>query len=331
MANTIPQAGRWLVAAIGAGLVQAAATAETFEAPVASRNLSPVAMNLGVPVLRSGAGFDGGRRTLAASLHWASHSLRERTGGEYLEFDGETQRVDVALRAGLGWGLTLDINLPWLRHSGGSLDSLIDGWHGFWGLPDGARDDQPRDRLLFAHQGAGEFRLDDSASGIGDAEFALAKTVAAGSGWALSAFAHLKIDSGSADDFTGSEATSLGGGLRFSARRCLVEALTCHLQAGLVDVGDLRYGTVADARVPFAGLSLALRLPGDLALLAQLDAHDNPYRSAVLGDPGAVLWGTLGLRWQPTRRWRVEGAFSEDLAVGSAPDITFLLNLAREF
>ena len=63
----------------------------------------------------------------------------------------------------------------------------------------------------------------------------------------------------------------------------------------------------------------------------RFDAHDNPYAASVLGDPGVALWGTLGLRWQPARRWRVDGAFSEDLAVGSAPDITFLLSIARDF
>ena len=57
MADTLPQAGRMLVMVIGAGLLPAA-SAETLRAPIASRNLSPVFMNLGIPVQRSGAGLD---------------------------------------------------------------------------------------------------------------------------------------------------------------------------------------------------------------------------------------------------------------------------------
>ena len=98
-----------------------------------------------------------------------------------------------------------------------------------------------------------------------------------------------------------------------------------------MDFGDSRLARATDTRVPFAGVSLALRLSGSLVLLGQLDAHANPYTAPALDDPAVALWGTLGVRWLPTRRWRLEGAFSEDLAVDSAPDITFILSVSRDF
>lgn len=305
--------------------------------PLASRNVAPIYANLGVPVQRDAAALDAGHWSLGWELHWASHSVRERSGRLELELDGETQRHDLGLRVGLGHGLTLDLSIPWIRHTGGSLDPLIEGWHDFWGLPNGARDDQPRDAVRFAYNGPGGLLLDSPASGLGDVELGVAWALGAFAGAEVASFAQFKFDTGDPADLTGSGDDALAAGLRVSMHSCATARLSCHAHAGYVHSGDSAIATDAEGGGWFAGFSLAWSLGDRWTLVGQLDAQANPYTEDPLATAGTPLWGTLGLRWLPVLRssepgaWVIEGSFSEDLVVGSAPDITFLLSVSRSF
>ena len=81
----------------------------------------------------------------------------------------------------------------------------------------------------------------------------------------------------------------------------------------------------------FGGLSLAWRLGPELAAVAQLEARESAYEEGPLGANDVAVWGGLGLRWQPEDAWTLEAQFSEDLNVGSAPDISFRLGVARRW
>ena len=325
-------AGMLCVLAVSVGVTPARAGSEAaLRAPVASRNLDPRYASLGIPPAQDARGLAAGEWSLRWSLHWASHSLQERAGPATLEFDGETQRQDLAFTAGIGRGITLTLNLPWVRHSGGALDALIDDWHALWGMPDGPRTRQPRDRLRFALAGAPGFLLEDSGSGAGDLELQAAAEVLQRQRWSLALFLHGKFDTGKADDFTGSDHRAVSAGARFSSGHCLWAALSCHAQLGVGAVATPPWGAAREERVIFASASLAWAMRPDLALVAQLDAHESPYADSPLDANGAPLWATLGLRWAPGEDWAVDLHFAEDIAVGSAPDITFFLSLSRRF
>lgn len=300
-------------------------------APIESRNLSPLYANLGIPVLQDAAGLERGHWSVGWSVHWASHALREGDSFLALELDGETRRHDLRLSAGLGNGVTVFANLPWVSHGGGALDSLIDGWHDFWGMPDGPRPEQPRDALRFAYGGAPGFLLDDSASGTGDLEFGASIALLRRESLTLAAFAQAKLDTGDARDFTGSGDSGYSAGLRVSSANCVWATLSCHLQLGVSDVGTIAYAPDADNRVVFGALALAWGIRENLAVLAQLDVHGTMYSGGALSDSGTPVWGTLGLRWEPAKRWLLEAHFGEDLQVGAAPDITFLMGLKHRF
>lgn len=308
-----------------------AAAESSLADPLQSRNLAPLQANLGVPLMRAARGLEPGEWAISGGLHWASHSLFERSQGETLEYDGETRRLDLTLAAGLGRNVTVSANLPWVQQRGGNLDSLIDGWHGFWGMPDGARDEQPRDRLLFALDAAPGFVLDDDVAGIGDAELGLDWRFRANASSAWSAFAQYKPGTGEAQDFSGSGDDGYALGLRFSSRACLWSALSCHLQAGIAAVGDIELVDDARTRVAFAGLSLALTITPTVAIVGQLELQENPFDSGILEAIGTPVLGTLGLRWLPAPGWQLEGQFSEDLNVGTAPDVTFRFALGRSW
>ena len=88
----------------------------------------------------------------------ASHSIADQTAAEALILDGETTRLELSYRRAVSERLELGLELPYLWHESGSLDSVIDDWHGFFGFPDGARASRPRDVLEFFYRDASGVR-----------------------------------------------------------------------------------------------------------------------------------------------------------------------------
>jgi hypothetical protein len=101
---------------------------------------------------------------------WASNFGIDTEGNESITLDGETYRVSLALRYGFGSRFEAGLLIPFVGHTGGALDSSVARFHQAFGLPDGGREDVPRNRLLYEYQrdGREEFRIDNSGAGFGD-------------------------------------------------------------------------------------------------------------------------------------------------------------------
>lgn len=329
--NATGNAAKALGAALGIGVIPAAFADADLTAPMASRNLSPLYANLGIPAMRSAVSLNKGEFMLDWTLHWATHSVLERSDALSLTLDGETRRQDFRAQIGLGRRAVLVASVPFVSHSGGNLDGLIDDWHAFWGLPDGPRAGQSSNRLNFAYTGPEGFDVMTDRSGIGDIELGLSVEVAAADDWNLGVFAQYKFATGNVDDFTGSGDTGGSLGLSWTRRRCVFDQLQCHAQLGVSDVGDSTFDSKASQVVPFVGVSLAWQLGDEVALLAQVDGHGVVYDADVLSENGPPIWGTLGVRWRPANQWLLDAQFIEDLAVGSAPDVSFRFAVSRAF
>ena len=142
--------------------------------PLYVKNLSPITGLLGLPSQRSADTTQAG--ALAAALHnsIANHYVLDGSSKEYLNLDGETVRVALDLRYGLAADWELHLEVPWLDHSGGNLDSVIDDWHDLWGMSEGGRDLVPTDLLdyRYATQSV-DFGLQEDSSGLGDVSLSL--------------------------------------------------------------------------------------------------------------------------------------------------------------
>ena len=114
--------------------------------PLRVRNVSPVMQLYGVPRMVGAQILDGG---LEASFNFeAANNFQSETGGEtFVFFDGESYISSLRLRKGFAerweWGL----EIPWVAHSPGSLDGVVDEFHELFGLPDGERSLASRYRL----------------------------------------------------------------------------------------------------------------------------------------------------------------------------------------
>jgi hypothetical protein len=80
---------------------------------------------------------------------------------EQLIIDGETTTIALSIRRRVHERLELGIDVPYVQHSGGTLDGFIKDWHSMLGLSNFRRDG-PNDQLRHAYISDGEtlFSLD---------------------------------------------------------------------------------------------------------------------------------------------------------------------------
>ena len=290
-----------------------------------AKNLSPVAGLLGLPSQRTAGTV--ARSNSRAALHTsiASHYVKDRETPEDVTLDGETVRLALEWRYGLTDNWEVQVEVPWLDHSGGQLDSLIDNWHDFWGLSDGGRSEAPSDVLEYRYSGPNaQFLLEDDASGLGDISLSLNYAFYRDDDAVASVALGYKFGTGDEDEFLGSGSDDIFALVRFSGQHLADLPLSWHGQLGYLRAGDADVlGDLQEQDLWFAGLGLDWRIGQRWSLIGQLDAHAAPADSAITALGDDAIWLTLGARWRFAERWALDLSFIEDVQVETAPDVTF--------
>ncbi len=297
--------------------------------PLQVKNLSPIAGLLGLPSQRGRASSEAGVWQIDTHASWASHFVLDDSRREALLLDGETRRLALDLRYAPAPGWELQLELPWLQHTGGSLDSLIDGWHDLWGMPDGGRSGAPADRLAYRYAGPeGTFNLADSASGPGDISLSLSRRLWSGREGQLDAALGVKLPTGEEQDFLGSGSedgfVALRGFWAPGEGDWRWSAQLGYLRAG--EIAVMESGGERD--LWFAGASLEWQAWQTVSLLLQVDSHAAPLKNSeltALGDTAVLL--SAGARWRINPHWALELSVVEDVQVESGPDVVFQAGL----
>lgn len=306
--------------------------------PFQTANRSPVAQIFGLPGPGTARLLTPGKNAAEFALDTAQNFTHNSSGGETILLDGESYRFNLNLRRGLMPRLEAGIDLPYLAHSGGSLDGFIEDWHDTFGLPQNRRDQAPHDRLLYSYvrDGKQEILVDDDAQGIGDIRFSAAwqiKAADAEEPWATAVHAGLKLPTGDSDDLLGSGSTDLS--IWLSAARSWVNNGSALALFGSFGALGLTDGDVIEDRqnnlVVFGTLGGGWRPLDWLVLKLQLDSHTPFYDSDLpeLGDPAALL--TFGGDLALSESIALELGVSEDIATETSPDIVFRLALRSRF
>jgi hypothetical protein len=303
--------------------------------PFQVRNLSPAAQVHGLPVAETPRLLAKGRTRISAQFDLASNATFNSRGGEDIIFDGETFIATLGIRYGMTEQLQLGIDLPWIRHSEGFLDSFIDSWHDFFGLSKGDRDALGKDNLNYSYTRNAEelFLVDQSKDGLGDLRLNLAWNFKSTDRSAYTLRTQLKAPTGDADKLTGSDAWDAS--LSVSAQHDMTlfgDQGAVWWGAGGSWLGD---GDVVEDSVEEFAVSGWLGggwAPLDwLALKLQLGSHTALYDSGLteLGDPALVLTlgGTIGLGEKTV----LDVGVGEDLVVDASPDVTLHLAIKHSF
>ena len=292
--------------------------------PLYVKNLSPVAGLLGLPAQRTASVDTAGQFNLALHGSLASHYISEGSGDEYLNLDGETGRLALEVRYAISDNLDVQLELPWLKHSGGKLDSLIDNWHDFWGMSDGGRSNVEQDLLDYRYRGEDNFLLEDDSSGLGDTSLSLGYRFYGDEEASASIVVGYKFGTGDEDKFLGSGADDAYLALRFSGDQRSDLPLRWHGQLGYLYAGESELiQNIQEQHLWFAGLGLDWRLGESWSLLGQVDAHAAPADSDIKGIGETAVMLTLGARWRFAEQWDLDLSLVEDIQVETAPDVVF--------
>ncbi|MEX2125457.1 MAG: DUF3187 family protein [Woeseia sp.] len=283
---------------------------------------------------------EGGRLEAAGEQSWgvnlvtSSHSSMDTNGGESILLDGETNRIGITYRRGIGERLELGIEIPYVLHESGNLDSFIDQWHGMFGLPDGIRDERAKDQLLFSYEDSSrQLIMNRNASGVGDVRLL--------AGWQLATRASgitalrfgIKLPTGDSERLLGSGGTDVSIGIAADHAGLWgglwgVRKLDGFYRANATFLGRpdiLAHRSNKVVGQVSAGLGYRVSARTSIALQALLRSPVYDSGVASLGDVAAAL--TMGIRFRLSENYRLSLAVVEDVHVESLPDVTFVLSL----
>ena len=319
------------IAALSVISLSAATSARASE-PLDDRDNGPVSGMLSFADSTEGALLlDRGQFAGSLLAMTSSHAIATNRGDEILIFDGETTRLELGLRYGVGERLELGVRVPYLRHSAGNLDSLIDGWHDLFGLPGGSRETRASDLLEFSYVDASGTRIDlrDSAGDFGDLRLTAGWRLDAGGGHRRALRFGVTLPTGRADSLTGAEATTVSAGFAGDVQGLDAGGrLSAFYRANVVWVDEP--AILADRYREWIGQvagGFGVRASSWLELRAQAlfrtATHDSDLD--VLGEPAVTL--TFGGNLRLGERYTLSIAVGEDIKVNSSPDVSFQVSL----
>ena len=300
--------------------------------PFFIHNQSPIIQIFGLPPAEGGQITPPGRTKLRLVVDVSNNFTADKSAEESVLFDGETSRITLSFRRGFGDSWEGGIDIPVVSHQGGMLDGLIENWHDTFGLPQGGRDNAPRNRLHYSYQQEGEkegLNFSNSGTGIGDTSIYLAyqlnrKTTAVRRYIALRG--GIKFPSGDTDQLRGSGGTDFHLRLAASDGETLkVYNLTLFASMGALWLGkgeilsdkqhqNVGFGSIGLVWTPLKRFTFKVQIDGHTAFFG--DSHlkqiDSPSAQLAIG-------GTINL----SDNLALDLCVVEDIIVDTAPDVTF--------
>lgn len=304
--------------------------ADPLSDPLQLADRGPLAAIHGLPAPRSGSILAPGRSELRIAVEAANHFIHVQTDRETLYLDGESRRVELDWRAGIAEDWELRISAPMIDHAGGGLDSFIEDFHDFWGMPDAGRPAVARNQLTYRYteRGVERFALDDRQRGIGDVQIGAAWRLWSDARSAASLALTVKLPTGDAQKLTGSEAIATDLTFALSTDDFAGTGLRAFANAGVLKLeeGDVLTYRQRDVSA-HSDIGLGWRVLDNLELKAQLQTHTALYDSELRALGGTTVQAILGgsLRLDP--HWLLDIGVGEDVRVDTAPDVTMQIAL----
>jgi hypothetical protein len=300
--------------------------------PLHDHDNGPLTGFFGIPDSTEGAYLvPGGKSRWGLLLTSSSHSILDGRLGESVLLDGETTRLELTYRRGIGDRWEIGFELPYLWHESGGLDQFVDAWHDLLGLPGGFRERREQDQLDFLYADTAGQALDFSrnSNGIGDARFVAGYRPFAESKPGFAIRLGLKLPTGDSAELLGSGGTDLSLGIAGDTSELFgLTGLSGFYRLNTILVGkpDLLGDRYRDV-IGHASLGFGYLLGSSFELRLQGAVRTAAYHSEVevLGDPSGTV--TLGGIFRLTNRLRLSIAVGEDVKVRSAPDVTIQMSL----
>ena len=288
------------------------------------RSHNPFIQIYGLPAFQTAALARPGGFVVGMSVDITNDADDSESDSDQLIIDGETTTVGLSIRRRVHERLELGIDVPFVRHSGGTLDGFIKDWHSMLGLSNSRRDG-PNDQLrhTYISDGTTLFGLDSSVSGIGDVQLSAAMPFGN-----LTVRAAVKLPTGDPDKLTGSGATDVSLGVYGSHVYTFRErdlSLTGFVGGLALGDGDV-LPEFQRSFVPYGGVALRWQATGKLGLATQLSMQGS-YFDTHFDDIGG---NTAQLGFGADYRagdflWRL--AIAEDINASATADVGVQLSV----
>lgn len=306
----------------------AAGAAAQSPEPFFSFNQSPLIQVSGLPAINSAQVLSQGAQRYRLVMDLASNFAPSKTHEESVILDGETTRTTLAWSAGLGHNWEWGLEIPFIRHSGGSLDGFIENWHSFFHLPDGGRPKHPRDELnyFYARNGETQIQLTEPSTGLGDIRLNGAWQWRRSRDEQLALRTQLCLPTGESKHLQGSGAANLAFWLSGKKDRDWWGVSGAWFGGGGL-LFMLKGDVLPEQQRPliaFASLGAGARVLPWMILKLQLDGHTSFYDNSDVTEVGSgsvqfVMGGDIVF----SKQWRLELGVTEDIVVETSPDVVF--------
>ncbi len=306
-------------------------------APIYVANQNPFVQIFGLPKPEAGTITPKGRLEVGFLYQVSNNAIDSEANGESLIWDGETAQYNFSFRYGVSDKLELGVDVPFIQHSGGYLDSMIRNYHKMMGFPNDRQEQFEKNQIhyLLKENGTTLFEMQEKRSGLGDIRFSAATPLFSKSLHSqryLALRSLLKLPTGDSKYLLGSGGTDVSMGLAYSDYQTL-RGINTVLSAncGMIYMGNTT--VLRDQQRHFAGyggVSLDWLALDWLELKLQLDMHSAFYESELnqLGSSMQLLaGGTLHLPGEVL----LDLGISEQLTTDATPDVGFYLIVRHLF
>ena len=304
--------------------------------PFFSFNQSPVIQIHNLPAIGSAGILGEGRARYRLVNNLASNYTLRNTANENLLFDGETNRSTFVYARGAGKAWEWGVQIPYINHDGGSLDSFIEDWHSTFGLPKGGRNTAPRNQLNYFYQRDGVTRLSlsNAASGIGDVRLTAGwQWPDAGEDTRLAMRSSLSLPTGDSDQLRGSGAMEAAlWAIADRTHQWFDYSGSIFGGGGLLLMGKGDVLAEQQRRVAaFASVGAGAQVLPWMTLKLQADVNSPFYNDSGLRQINSTAVQLLmGGDLQLAKNIKLDVMVGEDLVVHTSPDVVFHLALTVE-
>lgn len=301
--------------------------------PFASHNQGPLIHSFGLPNVQGGRIVEKDKFSMSSIFNLSSNSTSAFFQDEFVYFDGEMARLDLNGKYGISEYFEIGLNLPFVNHSSGFMDSSVDGFHSAIGITGGARSVMPKGEMLYMYSRDSIvlFHLDESSFGVGDISFELGFKLLEHKTYSMALRGYLKLNNADKQKLLGSGTTDFS--VQFSGQTTGVGPRPAYF---FYSLGYLRIGKgsiledMQIRNIGFGSLGLAVKATSLFVPKIQLDYNSAFYNNSLteeLGDSGLQL--LLGADFILNDNLILTGGFSEDIKINTSPD--FLLHLALNY
>jgi hypothetical protein len=287
------------------------------------KNMSPVALYVGMPELKTAQKLADGEMEYALNASINSHFIPETDEKDALFFDAESYVGDFVWRRGFAaW--EIEVIVPYVSYQEGFMDSFMIRWHNIFDLPGGNRESVKNNQFQIAYFGHDQLLLTTPAEGVGDMRVQWGKSIVQAERYQHAIHMSLKLPTGDVSDGLGSGSSDLS---IFSTHAWQQTKWQQELQIGMVlmDKPKVLASQRRDAAF-FASAALTYTLDEGWFAVLQYDAHSPLYKNTDQPALGDAHFMSVGSRWQ-IKHWQWHMVIIEDIDVDSSPDVGFQLGI----